>query len=268
MKANFHTHSIFCDGNDTPAVMAATAVEKGLTSLGFTGHSYLPFDPCGIPNEKLADYHAAVLAEKEAYGDTLRVYLGIEQDYFSGKRREGYAFAIGSVHFVRCGEEYLCVDRSAEETQRIIDTYFGGDPYAYAEAYFSLVGNVIRVTGGDIVGHFDLLRKFDEEGRVFDESHPRYRAAVLAALDRLAEDKAVFEINTGAIARGYRKTPYPSRWILQEIRKRGCGIVINSDCHHAPHLDFAYEQAVELAKAAGFSHPLCFDGENFVPSEF
>ena len=225
MKANFHTHSVFCDGNDTPAVMAAAAQQKGLTHLGFTGHSYLPFDPCGIPNEKLADYHAAVLSERERYGDALRIFLGIEQDYFSGKRADGYDFALGSVHFVRCGEEHLCVDKSAEETRYIIDSCFGGDPYAYAEVYFSLVGDVIAVTGADIVGHFDLLRKFDEDGKVFDESHPRYRAAVLAALDRLAEDGAIFEINTGAISRGYRTHPYPSSEILnyikEEILKRG-----------------------------------------------
>ena len=268
MKANFHTHSVFCDGNDTPAVMAAAAVQKGLTHLGFTGHSFLPFDPCGIPDEKLDAYHAGVLAERERYGDALRIFLGIEQDYFSGKRRDGYDYAIGSVHFIRCGEEHLCVDRSAEETRRIIDTYFSGDPYAYAERYFALVGDVLRVTGGDIVGHFDLLRKFDEEGSVFDESHPRYRAAVAAALDRLAEDGAIFEINTGAIARGYRRTPYPSRRILEEIRARGCGIIINSDCHNAPDLDCAYGQAVELAKSAGFTHQLCFDGETFVPAPF
>ena len=268
MKANFHTHSIFCDGNDTPAVMAAAAAEKGLTALGFTGHSYLPFDPCGMTAEKEAAYRAAVLAEGEKYGDDLRIFLGIEQDYFSGKRAEGYDFAIGSVHFIRCGAEYLCVDRSAEEARRIIDTHFGGDQYAYAEEYFSLVGDVIRVTGGDIVGHFDLLRKFDEEGAVFDENHPRYRAAVLAALDRLGESHPVFEINTGAMARGYRRTPYPSRRILEEIRARGCSIIINSDCHHAPHLDFAYAQAVELAKSAGFTHQMCFDGKNFVPAEF
>jgi len=28
--ANYHTHSVFCDGNDTPEVIARTAYEKGL----------------------------------------------------------------------------------------------------------------------------------------------------------------------------------------------------------------------------------------------
>ena len=268
MKANLHTHSIFCDGKDSPAVMAAAAAEKGLRDLGFTGHSFLPFDPCGMTEEQETAYRAAVLAEREKYGDALHIFLGIEQDYFAGKRKSGYDYAIGSVHFVRCGDQHLCVDHSAEETQRIIETCFAGDAYAYAESYFDLVGQVIEVTGADMVGHFDLLRKFDEEGRVFDESHPRYRAAVLAALDRLCPQKPIFEINTGAIARGYRKTPYPSRWILEEIRARGCSITINSDCHNAPDLDCAYAQAVELAKAAGFTHTMRFDGTRFVPAAF
>ena len=254
MNANFHTHSVFCDGGDTPAVMAATALEKGLTHLGFSGHCYLPFDPCGIPPERMEAYRRSVLHLKEEYRGRLHIFLGIEQDYFGGMRAEGFDYAIGSVHFLSKNGETLCVDRSREETDRIIADFFGGDPYAYAEAYFALVGEVLEVTGGDFVGHFDLIRKFDEEGRIFDETHPRYRAAVLAALERLCAKNALFEINTGAIARGYRKTPYPSLWILEEIRQRGGGILINSDCHHAPDLDCAYEQAVALAKAAGFTH--------------
>lgn len=268
MKSNFHTHSVYCDGADVPAVMAAAAVQKGLTTLGFSGHCFLPFDPCGMPPEKESAYACAVKKLQAQYAGKLRIFLGIEQDYYAGMRRDGYDFAIGSVHFIRCGEEYCCVDRSAEETRHIITQYFDGDPYAYAERYFSLVGDVLHVTGADIVGHFDLLRKFDEDGSVFDESHPRYRAAVLAALDQLCPQNPVFEINTGAMARGYRKTPYPSLWILQEIHRRGCGIIINSDCHHAPHLDFAYDEAVKLAKSAGFTHPMCFDGNAFVDGEF
>ena len=73
--------------------------------------------------------------------------------------------------------------------------------------------------------------KFIEQGELFDTSHPRYRAAVLRALDCLCRHDVVFEINTGAIARGLRTSPYPEPWIREEIRARGKRFIRNSDCH-------------------------------------
>ena len=144
------------------------------------------------------------------------------------------------------------MDWSAKHTEEILRRHYGRDPYAFAEDYFALVGQVRDVTGCDIVGHFDLIKKFDEDGAVFDESHPRYRAAVRKALDALCPSRPIFEINTGAMAHGYRKTPYPSLWILKELHARNCPIMINTDCHDREKLDFGAETAREIARSAGY----------------
>ncbi|MDP4119064.1 MAG: PHP domain-containing protein, partial [Bacillota bacterium] len=44
MKTNFHTHTVFCDGNDTVEELVRAAEEKGFDALGFSGHSYLLLD--------------------------------------------------------------------------------------------------------------------------------------------------------------------------------------------------------------------------------
>ena len=36
-KANFHTHSKFCDGKNTAEEMVLAAIDKGFTVLGFYG---------------------------------------------------------------------------------------------------------------------------------------------------------------------------------------------------------------------------------------
>ena len=69
----------------------------------------------------------------------------------------------------------------------------------------------------DIVGHFDLLTKFNERRCFFDEESPAYRRAALRAMEALVAAGKIFEVNTGAISRGYRSTPYPpgrccARW--------------------------------------------------------
>ena len=44
MISNFHTHSVFCDGDNTLEEIATSAIEKGFTALGFSGHGFTPFD--------------------------------------------------------------------------------------------------------------------------------------------------------------------------------------------------------------------------------
>ena len=61
-----------------------------------------------------------------------------------------------------------------------------------------------------------------------------------------------FEINTGAISRGYRVTPYPAPFILQEIHDLGGKIILSGDTHACDGLLCEYEQATQLAKKCGF----------------
>lgn len=254
MKSNFHTHTTFCDGKNTPAEMAGRAFALGFDALGFSGHSFTEFDPCGMSPPSEARYRGEIALLREQYAGRMEIYCGVEQDYFSGKAPPEYEYAIGSVHYLLHGGEYLCVDWSPERTRENI-AKFGGDRCAYAEGYFELVGRVLEETGADIVGHFDLVRKFDERDPLFDESHPRYRRAALSALESLCAGgkRPVFEINTGAMARAWRSAPYPSEWILREIRARGCPIMITSDCHDCKLLDLGYDAAAALARRAGFS---------------
>lgn len=252
MTANLHTHTVFCDGKDAPEDLVKRALELGFTALGFSGHSSTGFDPCGMSPEQERSYRREIARLKEVYRDRIALYCGIEQDYCSGRASPEYEYAIGSVHYIPKDGTYLPVDWSAQRTEEIVQEHFGGDPYAYAEGYYSLVGAVLQITGADIVGHFDLIRKFDEGQSMFDEAHPRYRAAALGALDRLCPAKPIFEINTGAMARGYRTSPYPSLWLLKEIHARGCPVTVTSDCHDRAYLDCGYDMAVELAAAAGF----------------
>ena len=42
--SNFHTHTSFCDGKNTPEELVLYAIEQGCAELGFSGHSYVDFD--------------------------------------------------------------------------------------------------------------------------------------------------------------------------------------------------------------------------------
>ena len=81
---------------------------------------------------------------------------------------------------------------------------------------------------------------------------PAYRKSALDCLHEVAKHFRLFEVNTGAIARGYRTTPYPAPFILKEMKRLGCSVLISSDCHDRRFLDCGFDQALQLVASCGF----------------
>ena len=246
--SNYHTHSLYCDGRDSLEDLVQEAIRLGCPELGFSGHSHVPFEDCCMRREGTESYIREVRELKERYQGQIRILLGIEQDYYGDLPTNPYDYVIGSVHYVYKDGVYLSVDESRESQQRAVKEHYGGDCYAFIEDYYALVGEIFARTHCTVVGHFDLVTKFNEDGSLFDTAHPRYRQAALGALDRLCREPVLFEINTGAIARGYRTTPYPESFILRELEKRGVGLILSSDCHDRRQLLFGLEELRGCAK--------------------
>ena len=243
ITTNFHTHCTYCDGKDTPEEMIKTAIDKGFTALGFSSHSfYGPSSEYTMSHENEPLYFEEINRLKEVYKGKIEILCGIEQDYYSGKPQFAFDYIIGSVHYIKCGSDYLSVDLSPEILKAGVQKYFGGDIYAFCEKYYSMVSEIIERTGADIIGHFDLISKFNENGDFFDSDHPRYVAAYRAAVDKLIKYNKPFEINTGAISRGYRVTPYPSAPIKKYIEEKGGSFVLSSDSHQKETICFKFDE--------------------------
>lgn len=266
MIQNLHSHTSFCDGRNTPEEMARAAVELRMDALGFSGHgpSRAP-DDAAMAAERVPAYREAVLRVREEYAGRLDVFLGIERDWFWAPDGGDWDYVIGSVHYVEKDGAWLGVDHSEKVFLENVERYCGGDFYAFAEDYYRLVGEVPERTGCRIVGHFDLITKFNEGDRLFDTGHPRYVKAALDALDRLAGKDVICEINTGAMSRGYRSAPYPAPALLRAMRERNIPICITGDSHSASALLHAFPQAVELARSCGYREQMVLTGEGFVP---
>ena len=229
--SNYHTHTCYCDGKDRPEELVREAIRLGCPELGFSGHSHLSFDDCCMAVAGTEQYKKEIRRLREQYKDQLRIRLGVEQDYFGDLPTDDYEYVIGSVHYVPKEGRMLAVDSSTSDFDAAVAAHYGGDVYAFAEDYYALVGRVYEKTHCGIVGHFDLITKFNEGGIRFDTAHTRYRKAAGEALEALLAAPVIFEINTGAIARGYRKTPYPEPWILEELIAHKAPLLLSSDCH-------------------------------------
>ena len=92
----------------------------------------------------------------------------------------------------------------------------------------------------------------------------RIRQAAIQAAEALVGKVKYFEVNTGAISRGYRTTPYPAPFIIKQMKRLGFGAIISSDCHDKDFLDCGYEDAKQLLREAGFTEHYVLKDEGFV----
>lgn len=262
---DLHMHTIYCDGADSPEEMVLAAIEKGLDTVGISGHSYTWFDESYCMSlSGTESYINEVNRLKESCEDKIRVLLGIERDYYAEIDNDPFDYVIGSCHYIYADGEYFDVDSDIGTLMSGVNNHLGGDVMAAAEKYYEQAGSVIEKTDCDIIGHFDLITKFNEHSALVDTGHPRYIAAWQRAVDRLfetaasrfssgrinrletlglitAEDKPVFEINTGAIAKGCRTAPYPAKNQIEYIKSRGGILILSSDSHRSDNICFDFD---------------------------
>jgi len=235
--------------------MIKAAIEKGGASIGFSEHSYVPFDEeYSMSIEDIPKYIAEINALKDKYKGIIDIYLGIEVDYFTENVPNGLDYIIGAVHHVEKDGSFITVDGPAEHQYKMADEYFSNDFYALAESYYQTVKNVVPKTGADIIGHFDLITKNNKNNCMFDETHPRYIKAALNAMDHVLDKCKLFEVNTGAMYRRGTTKPYPSVYMLNELYKRGGDIILSSDSHCEDSLYYMFDEMVELIKTCGFKY--------------
>ena len=260
--SDIHVHSTYCDGKTKLEDMVKKAIEIGFESLGFSGHSYTDFDSGWCMSlENTKKYCEEIDALKAKYPQ-IDILKGIERDYYFTPDGQEYDYVIGSVHYVKKDGKFVDVDYY-DIFEENIEKYFGGSYRAFVELYYETVKNVVKKTDADVVGHFDLVAKFNEGNKYFDEDADWYKKCVIDTLDEVTKAKPVFEVNTGAISRGYNKI-YPSEFILKEIKKRGCDVVVTSDCHNAETLGNAYDKAIERVKKCGFETIKVLTKDGFV----
>ena len=249
--SNAHTHTTYCDGVSTAGEQLAAAQRLGFVSLGFSGHAMQGFDWAFCMN---AEKQLAYLAELRCMQDKLaewnlapKVYAGLEQDALvpdteKKKNRVDFDYLIGSTHYFPepLGDRWVAVDGPPELLQQYVTERFAGDPLAMAKAYYQIHGAYVENDRPDIIGHFDIVRKYAAKLGL-DTASPAYRQAALAALEQARRGCSVLEVNTGNIARGTDVKPYPAEFLLDAWQDLGGQLTLTSDCHNAALLDCSFE---------------------------
>ncbi len=239
--SDLHLHTNFCDGKNTPEEMVISAIEKGMDTIGLCHHGYTGFDKryC-IKKEREDEFISIARNLAEKYKDKIRVLCGVEQDVFSNENTDKFDYVIGSVHYLKNGDVYTPIDENIDWLKDAVKNYYSGDYYAMCRDYYKNV-SMWAEKKCDIIGHFDLVTKFIEREPLFDPSCAEYLAAAKSAADALLPKGVPFEVNTGAISRGYRTSPYPAKPIYDYIKSKGGSFIPSSDAHSAENLCYMFD---------------------------
>jgi len=266
MISNLHTHTTFCDGKNTPEEIVLSAIEKGFSSLGFSGHGYTDFDLRYCMRD-VEGYKKEINRLKEKYKKEIQIYLGIEEDMWQFVKREDYDFMIGSCHYIKHNTRFFSVDSGIDYIKKALNE-FNNNPIMMAESYYENFCNYILKSKPDIVGHFDLFTKFDEfNENSFFLGNKEYEKMSEKYLYEAIKSGCIFEINSGAIARGYRKTPYPYENLLYILKKTDTGVIVSSDSHSTDTLDFKFDEMKKLLKDIGFTYTYILYDNNFIKTD-
>lgn len=270
---DFHTHADYVDGRSSIYEMADAAYRIGLKYFGISEHLYSASNGWGVRGAVLDGYLSDMQALKEKYRGRMNLLIGLEAEDSDSSRtitdmeKNAADYFIRSTHVLTIGDVTFDVDNNAELFRKVVSEQCGGDYYRLVREYYAMESELDSGLNYGFIGHFDLVTKFNQDDCLFSTACDDYIQPALEAMDRLVPYGLPFEINTGAMSRGYRKEPYPSRFLLRELRSRGARIIINSDSHHFSTVCHEFEMAARLAYECGFRERCILTSEGMITEE-
>ena len=264
IKQNLHTHSQYDDGKDAIDEIVQKAQERGFTILGFSGHGYYAKDDSSMTPEKTKQYIQDVRQAQQQAPNGLKIYLGIEEDSMAPiENVEDFDYVIGSVHYLEHNGKIYPIDYSQEQFDEMLKEGYQNDINALAKDYYLAIERQAQNPNIQIIGHLDLIAKYNEDQSYYCFDDPKILSYAKVAIEQLVKAGKIFEMNSGAMAREYRNSPYPSIELLKLIYEANGKILINTDCHHKEYLDYGMQICLDLAKQIGFKTLEMFNGKNF-----
>ena len=261
---NYHFHDQrSSDGSDPLHAHCEAAVAAGIRDICVTNHAEIlgPDGDWVADFREMRDRFMAVrqsVAECSARFPGLRIRLGAELEY----RREWtdafdrltaevpFDFVIGSVHIV----DGMNISGGPERDRFFVDR---SQEHAY-QRYFDEVVEMILWGGFDVVGHFDLIKRFGHRhyGRYQPE---RYGDVIRRALAEMAHRGIGIEINTSGVGQAPGSS-YPDVKILAWAREaRVPFLTLGTDSHSPRAFAAGLREGIEVASLAGWDKVATFE---------
>ncbi|MBF0573397.1 MAG: histidinol-phosphatase HisJ [Desulfamplus sp.] len=239
-------------------------IEVGFEWVGITEHIYPISNELRYPDEAVAGIDVSMLAKRfteyiktcrklqEKYQDFITIMVGFESETYRGykdfipyiiKKFEP-DYVVGSVHHVND----VCIDYSKEYYDCTAEA-LGGIDKLYCK-YFDVQYEMIEAIEPSVVGHFDLIRIFDENYHERIE-HPLIWQRITRNLELIKKKNLIMDFNLRALMKGASE-PYISAPILAEAKKMNISVVIGDDSHGVKDIGVNIEKGIEILNSIGF----------------
>jgi histidinol-phosphatase (PHP family) len=263
MPPDLHIHTVLSrhgEGSMEETVLAAA--DKGFGEIGFADHFYYPegyaapAPDCVIPDrETFETYVMEVERLQNRFRGKIEIRLGAEIDYLPGAMEAvsghlaqyPFDYLIGSVHIVNGVAIDYREDWLAERLNGL------GGAEGMWRTYWRDLEAFVSSGLFDVVGHFDLPKKFGIAIQAEDGSADAERV-----LDAVLRAGLAIEVNTGGIDRAAAHETYPSAVILSAAVRKGVPIVFGSDAHRPDDVGRYFPRTVSFLHSAGLRHTYSF----------
>lgn len=263
---NYHTHSSYSDGSNSPEDYIIEALNQKFKGIGFSEHSVLPFaNEFALQPDYEINYCDEISRLKEKYKGELEVLMALEADYIPGlnesfaelKERLSLDYIIGSVHLVgnfpKRDQLWFIDGPKYEIYDEGINRVFEGNARKAVTAYWHQVNHMIENEEFDIIGHLDKI-KMHNKNRWFEEDETWYQSLVDETIDLIAQKDLLVEINTRGIYKKRSNDLFPNKEIMRKLNKKSVRIVLSSDAHHPSEISLGFMEALDTIKECGYSN--------------
>lgn len=256
--SNLHNHTVFSDGIHTVEENVAAAQAKNMRSLGFSDHSFTACDTSYCMKKSQYELYLKTIREAQKTS-TIPLYAGLELDYYSEDDYSAFDYIIASVHYIIKDGVCHAIEHSLEQQLTCIRDAFGGNVLDMVRCYFDQLCEHVERVNPTFVGHFDVITKFS----IMPEEDDRYLQIAEDALKQIIKTCPYIEINTGAVARGIRKLPYPGDYLWDIICREGGRLLLNADSHRVENLTFGFDEVAQRLKKHSINRIYMFNGKGF-----
>lgn len=264
---SLHTHTIGFDGHHTEEEMVATAVQKGLKTIGFSNHfivyptikqsNMYPYAlKGGYETIYASSFVEAISRFKPHYEkiDELReksnitILKGMEVDFFNSQEWwDGFQVAlqilkpdylIGSAHFIEENNMLYNMhdlkNAPTEQQQKLLHQYWQNARKTAQSGLFTFMA------------HLDLPKKV---GLGLDNY---WIEEEQKTIETIKNNHLKVELNTSFF--NFGNEPYPGPRIMKLLAEYNIPVLISDDAHNAERLTDHFIQTEEMAKSCGIKN--------------
>jgi histidinol-phosphatase (PHP family) len=201
------------------------------------------------------DYVDTAVALRDRHADRIEILIGFESEVLPPEgwleqMRElrrchpEFDYMVGSVHHVGGAS----IDSYPELTAKVAEE--AGGRSALDRLYFDLVAEMVERLRPEIVGHFDLIRKFDGAGASFGADTWNH---IEGALEVIRAAGAILDVNAAPVRRKMGPV-YPLPPLLKRACEMGIPVTLGDDSHGPAEVGVGLDACLRAIHQAGYRH--------------